>query len=134
MNTIDNSPTVVVRDKTTLPHMTQEGEEARGCMFCDDEQDKDLTHAAIFSKEANAERAVEPLKRMWLCEDHYDKLVETCEYRVRELPTEAAELGHSSREKIQEQGRDYVVILEPENENKWLKAPDTLETDLTDER
>lgn len=125
-----NTPTVVECDKGT--HMSHQGEAKRECKFCGESDG--ATHVAILKKGAELSDDSEPKEFLWLCENHFKALSESREYRVRELPEVEGELAHSSREEISEDGEDYITILEPENENKWLKVPDTLETELKEER
>ena len=104
------------------------GESDHRCKFCGEEDG--LSHIAVMGKDADSEAFDYDEERiLWLCENHYDKLTESGEYRVRELP-EPVEVGHEKREEVD----SNVVILVPENENKWFEAPQELELDLQDER
>lgn len=128
----DNTPTVILTDKSPPTSMSQREEYTPKCKFCGDAEDLNLT--AILTRDADDADELDPKKVLWLCDKHYEGLIKSEEYRIRELPRRGVELGHSSREKISEGDDEFVVILEPENENKWLKAPDNLEIDLTETR
>ena len=132
MKQSDNIPNVVALRKKGTVQMSHQGDVTHKCKFCG--EDKGSICVGIFNKDAEDDAEIDPKKVLWLCEDHYEKLIKSKEYRVRELPQEERELGHSSREEIDDNGEQYVTILEPENENKWLKVPDTLETDLKNNR
>lgn len=129
---MDNTPNSVVGLKKGSTHMTEtHGEVDEKCKFCGD--DEGITFVVISDRDEE-ELIFDKAKMIWLCEGHYRKLSESPEYRVRELPAEEFELGHSAREEINDDGEDYVTILEPENENKWLTVPDNLEEKLKENR
>lgn len=129
MTQTDNTPTVLVPKKGTQMS-TQDGEPQNKCKVCGTE--KNLTHVAI--RDEDEELADVPDKRIiWLCENDYEAITQSREYSVRELPDDV-EIDHDSHEEIEEFGENFVVILEEGNENKWLKVPDDLETDLSEER
>lgn len=128
MTQTDNTPTVLVPVKgTQMP--TQDGEPQNKCKVCGSEDN--LTHVAVRGDDEDLSDV--PAKRIiWLCENDYRAIIKSRKYNVRELPEEI-EIDHDSHEEIEEFGEDFVVILEEGNENKWLKVPDELETDLNDE-
>lgn len=128
----NNIPTVIDPIKQGNAQMNQDGDVEDKCTLCGGEDG--LTHVGIFQKDAKPDDELDPRKILKLCEGHYTKLIENREYRVRELPEIEGEVAHSSREEVSEGHDDFIVILEPENENKWLKVPDDLELNLKDER
>lgn len=129
MNVRDNTHTVKLCDKKTTGSMSKDESSNESCQFCGEIEE--TTHVAILGEqeETNSETGVK--KMFWLCEEHFKKLSESNEYRVRETAPEV-ELGHSTREENEEPSGKYVTILEPDNENKWFRAPEDLETDLRD--
>lgn len=112
--------------------MRQYGDDSQQCKFCDETDE--LSFVAVSGSDVDAADELDPQKKLWLCQKHYKRLIQADEYRIRELPTEGGELGHSSRDEVQEQGTDYVVIVDDGDDDRWFKAPDRLELDLKSER
>lgn len=133
MNANGNTPNEEEIGKQSLTRMSEStGESNHKCKFCGGKEG--LTFAVVADSDAEI-IDFDDDKTLWLCQEHYSKLVKTEEYRVRELPDEDFELGHSTREEIvEDDGEEYVTILKPNHEEAWLKYPDFLETDLQDEQ
>lgn len=98
------------------------------CKFCG--ADGGLSLIAVMGQDTEKDRFdMDEDRILWVCDDHYDRLIESDDHYVREL-ADPIEVDHSDREV--EAGK--VVILEPGNEEKWLQVPKRLEEDLSDIR
>lgn len=89
--------------------------QADGCQFCGEAED--LVYVAIIpTDEENAQ--IESDKILQLCEEHYQAIAESDEFRARELPEPVKADGKRNRRFVIE---GKVVVLEPENEKAWIE-------------
>lgn len=125
----DNNHTVLVSSKGT--QMSNQNDKfQQSCKVCGNE--KNLTRVAVRDDEEDLED-VPDRRIIWLCEGDYDAITKSQKYTLRELPDDI-DIDHDLHEEVESSGESYVVILEEGNENKWLKVPSELETNLKDQR
>lgn len=125
MKQTNNTPTVLVHYKGSPTRMTTP-DIPNQCKFCGSEER--LVFVGIIPKNSE-DVGIEEDKAIRLCEKHYRKIMESKEYRVRELP-EPTEFKRNQRFVVD---GNKVVLLQPENEKEWIQFSKEDEKNLSGE-